>query len=513
MDRQIWWPGFACLLFVFVVNIKSFDAAAPGMKCPESKWLKYGPAPPSSCPQSKDPQKKPKSGIETWFTEEMFNDLFMKANLGHGPSKCRPYNYDAFVIAARYFPKFGNEFFSKDPMGNALHPLYTEKETHQRDVAGFFAHAIQETGENNGHLYQTLSKAEADACFYRGGFFNWFEGGPGSPFVKNGGLTPEDGDGCTAGGRYCDENTNNNDFYPCAKGQKDGHYIGCYYGRGAIQISYNYNYGYFNRWLNLQGITHNGKPIDVLKDPNLVMTKTDPPLAVLASLWFYMTPQSPKPAMHDIVIGNWISPDKEYRGPVFGPTSLVINNECGGEDKKEPGGAGESRRIKAFKWFNKYFGARYIIGTEKTLTCKNFNGGKHFKFPATMPKLAKVGNSWDADWSTSWDSSKPCTCKRQTYQGVIPAYDPLVMPHMETLDMENKRWCEELLQGGWRKQECAKYKPSRRNFVGDGDDGGPPVRCRDRATNCKAWAKLGRCEDVETRDFMKAMCREACGHC
>ncbi len=79
---------------------------------------------------------------------------------------------------------------------------------------------------------------------------------------------------------------------------------GCYFGRGAIQISYNYNYGLFNRWLNYQGITHNGKPVDILKNPNLIMTKTDPPLSILASLWFYMTPQSPKPAMHDIVIGN-----------------------------------------------------------------------------------------------------------------------------------------------------------------------------------------------------------------
>ena len=43
------------------------------------------------------------------------------------------------------------------------------------------------------------------------------------------------------------------------------------------------------------------------------------------------------------------------------------------------GGAGESRRIKAFKWFNKYFGARAIVGTEKTLTCKYFNNGQKFK--------------------------------------------------------------------------------------------------------------------------------------
>ena len=108
----------------------------------------------------------------------------------------------------------------------------------------------------------------------------------------------------------------------------------------------------------------------------------------------HISASSPKPAMHDIVIGNWVSPDSEYAGnavfvympfclpvsmsfclsiymsvclsvfrihsavlylysllcffltlipsclfsaPVFGPTSLVINNECGGEDKAEPG--------------------------------------------------------------------------------------------------------------------------------------------------------------------------------
>ena len=71
------------------------------MKCKQRDWQKFGAAPPSSCAQLVDPQKRPKSGIESWFTEEVFNDLFPKANLGHGPSKCRPYNYQAFIIAAR----------------------------------------------------------------------------------------------------------------------------------------------------------------------------------------------------------------------------------------------------------------------------------------------------------------------------------------------------------------------------------------------------------------------------
>ena len=92
---------------------------------------------------------------------------------------------------------------------------------------------------------------------------------------------------------------------------------GCYYGRGAIQISYNFNYGLFNRWLDSQGIKENGKPLNLLENPNLIMTKTDPPLSIMASLWFYMTPQSGVPSMHDIVIGNWVSPDNNYAGRVL----------------------------------------------------------------------------------------------------------------------------------------------------------------------------------------------------
>jgi hypothetical protein len=42
----------------------------------------------------------------------------------------------------------------------------------------------------------------------------------------------------------------------------------------------------------------------LFQEPNLLMTKRDPPLAIMASLWFYMTPQPPKPAMHDIILGR-----------------------------------------------------------------------------------------------------------------------------------------------------------------------------------------------------------------
>jgi basic endochitinase B len=67
-----------------------------------------------------------------------------------------------------------------------------------------------------------------------------------------------------------------------------------------IQITIINNPIKFGDWLNSQNIS-----VDLLAHPNLVLTKMDPPLALMASLWFYMTPQPPKPAMHDIILGNF----------------------------------------------------------------------------------------------------------------------------------------------------------------------------------------------------------------
>lgn len=73
--------------------------------CP--KAAKYGTGPPESCTQPSDPNNMPASELESWFTQEMFEDLFPFANLGWGPSNCWPYSYEAFKIASRYFPEFG----------------------------------------------------------------------------------------------------------------------------------------------------------------------------------------------------------------------------------------------------------------------------------------------------------------------------------------------------------------------------------------------------------------------
>ena len=73
-----------------------------------------------------------------------------------------------------------------------------------------------------------------------------------------------------------------------------------------------------------------------------------------------------------------------FQGSVFGPSSKIINNECGGEETVFPGGF-ESRRIKAFRYYTKYFGVPVLAPgqSDATLSCKGFEypvrKGKDFR--------------------------------------------------------------------------------------------------------------------------------------
>lgn len=77
-----------------------------------------------------------------------FQDLFPYANIGWGPNKCWPYSYEAFVIAARYFPGFGT---------SSPNTVYTKEQNTRRDLAAFFAQALQETGANDASLYGCIT--------------------------------------------------------------------------------------------------------------------------------------------------------------------------------------------------------------------------------------------------------------------------------------------------------------------------------------------------------------------
>ena len=65
----------------------------------------------------------------------------------------------------------------------------------------------------------------------------------------------------------------------------------CYYGRGPIQISYHYNYGNFSEFL------YNNTSL--VSNPDLL--EQDGELALLSAIWFWMTPQCPKPSCHQVM--------------------------------------------------------------------------------------------------------------------------------------------------------------------------------------------------------------------
>lgn len=111
--------------------------------------------------------------------------------------------------------------------------------------------------------------------------------------------------------QYCDRN---NSRYPCVPGKS-------YHGRGPIQLSWNYNYGQVGQVLG----------VNLLANPDLVTSNGV--IAFQTALWFWMTPQPPKPSCHAVMTGGWQPSAHDLsmgRIPGFGMTINIINGglEC-----------------------------------------------------------------------------------------------------------------------------------------------------------------------------------------
>jgi basic endochitinase B len=98
-----------------------------------------------------------------------------------------------------------------------------------------------------------------------------------------------------------------------------------YYGRGPIQLSWNYNYGQFSKFI------YNDASI-LLNNPDLV--QQDGVLAFKSAIWFWMMPQCPKPSCHQVMHDLWVpqsgySSNKMYMKG-FAHTNNIINGglEC-----------------------------------------------------------------------------------------------------------------------------------------------------------------------------------------
>jgi chitinase len=194
--------------------------------------------------------------------EDQFNELF--------PNRNEVFTYKGLVDAASKHPLFLNEGTDEVKMS---------------ELIAFLANVSHET-----------TGGWPDAPTPPNGTYKW-----GLHFVAE--------VGCDHG--RCPQYSVENNTYPAVQGQT-------YEGRGAIQLSYNYNYGLASEAI------FNDKEV-LLNDPSLVAT--DPTLAWETAVWFWMTHQPPKPSCHDVMVGD----PSNYNGDLFGETVNIINGgiECG----------------------------------------------------------------------------------------------------------------------------------------------------------------------------------------
>ncbi|KAI8536875.1 hypothetical protein RHMOL_Rhmol10G0290300 [Rhododendron molle] len=117
----------------------------------------------------------------------------------------------------------------------------------------------------------------------------------------------------------------------------------------------NYNYGPAGRTIGS----------NLLANPDLVAT--DATISFKTALWFWMTPQSPKPSSHDVITGRWTPSAADSaagRVPGYGVITNIINGgiECGKGSTSQ-----QEDRIGFFKRYSGIMG----VGTGNNLDCNN----------------------------------------------------------------------------------------------------------------------------------------------
>lgn len=215
---------------------------------------------------------RPDASTASALSEFLTREMYDAFFLHREDSACEGelFTYDAFIAAAATFPAFCSEGSLDD---------------RRREAAAFLANVSHET---------------------TGGWAT----APDGPHAW--GLCFKEEVGCGDGG--CEGYCAPSEMWSCAPGRT-------YHGRGPIQLSWNYNYGQAGDALDL----------DLIADPDLVTS--DGVIAFRTAIWFWMTPQSPKPSCHDVMVGNWTPSAEDLSGnrePGFGMTVNIINGglEC-----------------------------------------------------------------------------------------------------------------------------------------------------------------------------------------
>ncbi|WP_431613568.1 glycoside hydrolase family 19 protein [Enterobacter roggenkampii] len=252
----------------------------------------------------------------------------------------------------------------------------------RKELATMFAHFAQETG---GHE-SWRPEAEWRQALVHVREMGWTEGQKGG---YNGECNPDIWQGQT---------------WPCGK-DKDGDFVS-YFGRGAKQLSYNYNYGPFSEAMF-------GTVRTLLDKPELV---ADTWLNLASAIFFFAYPQPPKPSMLQVIDGTWQPNDHDKANglvPGFGVTTQIINGgvECGGPTEI----AQSENRIKYYKEFANYL--KVPVPANEVLGCANMK-----QFDEGGAGALKI--YWEQDWGWSPDTpdGKTYSCQLVGYQTPFSAF-------------------------------------------------------------------------------------------
>ncbi|BBS13720.1 chitinase [Klebsiella aerogenes] len=302
--------------------------------------------------------------VEGMLSEQDWDYLF--------PMRAPEYTYSNFLKAIGKFP--------------AVCGTYTDGRDSdaicRKSLATMFAHFAQETG---GHeSWRDIPEWRQALVYLRE--VGWTEGQKGG---YNGECNPDVWQGQT---------------WPCGK-DADGDFLS-YFGRGAKQLSYNYNYGPFSEAMY-------GDVRPLLDKPQLV---ADSWMNLASAVFFFVYPQPPKPSMLHVIDGTWQPNDRDKSNglvPGFGVSIQIINGgvECGGATEN----AQSLNRIAYYKEFANYL--KVPIADDEVLGCKNmkqFDEGGAGALPIY----------WEQDWG--WDPNtvdgKTNTCQLVSYQTPYSAF-------------------------------------------------------------------------------------------
>ncbi|WP_438404504.1 glycoside hydrolase family 19 protein [Aeromonas hydrophila] len=303
--------------------------------------------------------------VEGLISESQFNFLF--------PLRAPEYTYRGFLQAVAKFPAFCGDYSD----GRNAEAIC------RKSLATMFAHFAQETG---GH---ESWRPEPE----------WRQG---LVWVREMGWTEQMRGGYNA---ECRPDVWQGQQWPC--GKFDNGEFKSYFGRGAKQLSYNYNYGPFSEAMF-------GTVRTLLDNPEKV---ADTWLNLASAVFFFVYPQPPKPSMLHVIDGTW-QPNAHDRQnglvPGFGVATQIINGgvECGGAAEH----AQSQNRITYYQAQAQYLGVP--VPADEVLGCKN------------MKVFDEAGAGalpiyWENDWSYvpgNPNGGKSYACKLVGYQTRFSAF-------------------------------------------------------------------------------------------